>query len=143
MDCTGRCSFGVPVLPIFIFDAEILRELPEVDPRVSFIYQQLDTMCKFLQKDKKTTIATYFGKPIEIFNQITTQYEVRAVFANKDYEPYALERDQMIADFLENQEHLSPSLQRPGNIRAGGGYKGRWRPLCGLYSIQEQMEISL
>ena len=32
---------NTPVLPIFIFDVEILDQLPKNDARVSFIYQQL------------------------------------------------------------------------------------------------------
>ena len=39
------------VLPIFIFDTNILEELEEKDPRVSFIYSTLKAIDNELSKD--------------------------------------------------------------------------------------------
>ena len=38
---TKALSSGYPVLPVFIFDTQIIDELPADDARISFIYKQL------------------------------------------------------------------------------------------------------
>ena len=58
-----------PVLPIFIFDAEILKDLPKDDARVSFIFQELQKMRKELQENYDSSIAMFDGKPEEIFKR--------------------------------------------------------------------------
>lgn len=89
-----------PVLPIFIFDTEILEDLPEDDARVTFIVDTLQSMRSNLQKDHKSSLAIYHGKPLEIYHQLINNYDVAAVFTNRDYEPYARKRDAEITDFL-------------------------------------------
>ena len=88
-----------PVLPIFIFDTEILSSLKNDDARVSFIYDQL----KQLQKELGTfgsSVAVYHGKPIDIFRKLTEDFNIKEVFTNRDYEPYARIRDKEIGDHL-------------------------------------------
>lgn len=89
-----------PVLPIFIFDEEILEKLPENDPRVTFIYNRLQQMRSQLQVEYNTSLAIYYGKPREIFQRILNGYEVQQVVTNRDYEPYARNRDKEISSFL-------------------------------------------
>lgn len=94
---------GKPVLPIFIFDTEILDKLPEDDPRLSFIYSELQRMRKQLQKEHDSSIAMYHGKPKEIFKKLIKDYKIAEVFTNHDYEPYARERDGEIAKMLSDE----------------------------------------
>ncbi|MEW4922595.1 deoxyribodipyrimidine photo-lyase [Algibacter sp. 2305UL17-15] len=89
-----------PVLPIFIFDAEILEKLPEDDARVSFIYKTLQDMRTTLQEQHNSNIALFHGKPIDIFKDLVNKYDINTVYANHDYEPYAKERDEAIHSFL-------------------------------------------
>lgn len=89
-----------PVLPIFIFDSEILDKLPENDARVTFIYETLQDMRKVLQDEHNSSIAMYHGKPIEIYKALVEEYNINTVFTNHDYEPYATERDDNIKAFL-------------------------------------------
>ena len=63
-----------PVLPVFIFDTEILDKLPRNDVRVSFIHQSLQSMRKKLQQEAGSSIAIYHGKPLKIFKKITENY---------------------------------------------------------------------
>ena len=92
---------GKPVLPIFIFDTDILDELEDkADRRVDFIHQALEAMQKQLIK-MGSTLEVMKGKPIDIFRQLLKDYEVAAVFTNHDYEPYARSRDAEIASFLK------------------------------------------
>ena len=88
-----------PVLPIFIFDSEILDDLPKDDARVSFIANSLQSLQKKLQK-VNSGIAIYHGKPKAIFEELLQKYSVKKVIANRDYEPYALQRDNQIKQFL-------------------------------------------
>ncbi len=87
------------VLPLFIFDSDILKELPEDDARLSFIHNEIYTMNEELLK-KESSFLTMHGTPLEIWENVLKEYEVTAVYVNKDYEPYALKRDKEVASFL-------------------------------------------
>ena len=89
-----------PVLPIFIFDEEILSKLPEDDARVTFIHDTLQTMRNELQKKHNSSLAMYYGKPMDILKNLTKEYVVMSLYTNRDYEPYAKERDEKVSEFL-------------------------------------------
>jgi len=91
----------LPVLPIFIFDTEILDKLPEDDARVTFIFDELQKMRNELQEEHGSSIAMYHGKPEKIFKNLISEYEIEKVFTNRDYEPYAKERDKRIQKLLQ------------------------------------------
>ncbi len=91
-----------PVLPIFIFDKEILDQLPEDDARVTFIFQTLQNMRNTLQEKHDSSIAIYYGTPEDIFKTLIKEYTINTVFTNHDYEPYAKLRDNAIAEMLNN-----------------------------------------
>jgi deoxyribodipyrimidine photo-lyase len=91
-----------PVLPIFIFDTEILERLPKDDARVTFIHETLQSIRKTLLQHN-SCLAIYFGKPIEIYQQLIEYYTIESVFTNHDYEPYALQRDAEIEKYLTEQ----------------------------------------
>ena len=90
------------VLPIFIFDTSILDSLPKNDARVEFIHEQLKTINTSLQAHD-SGLSVYHGTPEAVFEQLTTEYDVSSVYYNRDYEPYALSRDQSISDLLESK----------------------------------------
>ncbi len=50
-----------------------------------------------------STMVVKYGKPLEVLQTLTEQYKVRAVYANHDYEPAAIARDQDVASFLEEK----------------------------------------
>lgn len=87
-------------LPIFIFDKHILDELPKDDARVNFIHDEIQKMRAELQEKYGSSIATYYGYPEEIFTEIIKDYNIKAVFSNRDYEPYAYKRDAKIKALL-------------------------------------------
>lgn len=91
---------GKPVIPIFIFDQEILQGLDRTDARVSFIHQCLEQIAETLKTRYGSSLAVYFGQPVTVFKQLIQDYAVEAVFTNRDYEPYALERDAAISKLL-------------------------------------------
>lgn len=90
----------LPVLPLFIFDSDILDKLPEDDARVTFIHEQLQRMRSQLQEEHDSSIAMLYGKPKKVWTQLLKDYQVDTVFTNHDYEPYALERDLEIDQLL-------------------------------------------
>ena len=90
-----------PVLPIFIFDKEILDKLPEDDARLTFIYETLQKMRAELQNEHNSSLAMFYGKPLDIYKKLLQDYDVKSVYTNRDYEPYAKERDQQIGDLLK------------------------------------------
>ncbi|MFH4966298.1 deoxyribodipyrimidine photo-lyase [Gaetbulibacter sp. M235] len=92
-----------PVLPVFIFDSNILKQLPENDARVTFIYETLQNLKQTLQKDYQSDIACYYGEPFDIYKQLIANYSIETVYTNHDYEPYATKRDEKIKDFLATQ----------------------------------------
>ncbi|MDG5493143.1 deoxyribodipyrimidine photo-lyase [Psychroserpens sp. SPM9] len=89
-----------PVLPIFIFDSEILEQLPKDDARVTFIHDTLQDMRSTLQEAHDSSIAIYHGKPLNIFKELIETYSIHTVYTNHDYEPYAKERDTEVNDIL-------------------------------------------
>ena len=95
---------GQPVLPIFIFDPEILDKLPKDDPRVSFIHQHVQNINSTLKDKANSAIATFHNQPVSVFKDLLRQFPVKQVIANHDYEPYALKRDQEVREFLGSKE---------------------------------------
>jgi len=93
------------VLPVFIFDSDILEKLPEDDARVTFIYDTLQNMRSTLKEEHNSSIAMFHGKPIDIFKHLVDSYDIGAVYTNHDYEPYAKARDEKVASFL-NENHI-------------------------------------
>ena len=93
------------VLPIFIFDSDILEKLPEDDARVTFIHETLQNIQSTLKEEHNSSIAMFHGKPIDIFKHLVDSYDIGAVYTNHDYEPYAKARDEKVASFL-NENHI-------------------------------------
>ncbi len=88
------------VVPIFIFDREILSHLnSQSDKRVDYIHQALTEINDEL-KNHESTLVTYYGKPLEIFHQLIKDFKIHTVFCNRDYEPQAIERDGEVKSFL-------------------------------------------
>jgi deoxyribodipyrimidine photo-lyase len=92
-----------PVQPIFIFDTEILSELPDrTDGRVQFIHQSLQRIQEVLI-EQGATLDVRVGSPLAIFNTLCQEYSVAAVYTNEDYEPYARSRDEAVAHWLDTK----------------------------------------
>lgn len=90
------------ILPIFIFDIDILKKIPKDDARISFIYSELKAMNIHLES-YGTEIKMFHGNPKEVFKSLMKNYTIEKVFTNHDYEPYAIKRD------LEIKEVVSTS----------------------------------
>lgn len=94
-------SQGLKVLPVFIFDSDILNKLEDsYDRRVDYIHQALSSINDLLIKHNSSLI-TFADTPLNCFKELISNYNVEGVYCNSDYEPYALKRDQLIFDYLK------------------------------------------
>jgi deoxyribodipyrimidine photo-lyase len=88
------------VICLFIFDKNILDKLVDKDDRrVTFIYLQIQKFKKQLQEYGADLIVKY-GFPEEIWKSILNDYNVDLVYANHDYEPYGIQRDEYLNDYF-------------------------------------------
>lgn len=95
-----------PVLPIFIYDTDILDKLDNKhDRRVDYIHQALSAIDGQL-RTYKTGLKTYYGKPLEVFETLLEEYDIQAVFCNRDYEPQAIKRDAEILNLCQENNIL-------------------------------------
>ena len=91
------------IVPLFIFDKNILQHLEDKqDARVTFIHDQI-TRLKSELKALGTDIIVRYGEPLEIWAELLAEFDVEAVFTNKDWETYGIERDEKVSLLLENK----------------------------------------
>lgn len=87
---------------VFVFDTLILDKLQDKhDKRVTFIYQSLQEIEKTLRK-KGSSLLIRYGNPVEVIPALAKELKVKKVFCNRDYEPYAKERDQKVEKKLKS-----------------------------------------
>ncbi|MDA8626101.1 DNA photolyase family protein [Flavobacteriaceae bacterium] len=91
------------VIPLFIFDENITNELEKNDPRINFIYNQLESINKCLESKYNSRILILKGKPLDVIKKLAAEYNIGSFFLNHDYEPYAIARDKKIIDFLSTK----------------------------------------
>jgi deoxyribodipyrimidine photo-lyase len=93
-----------PVLPIFIFDKQILDKLEnKEDARVGFLQNTVSEMSAEL-KELGSSILIKYGNPEEIWQDLLSNYEVQNVYTNHDFESYAIKRDTSIKKMLEQRK---------------------------------------
>ena len=95
-------SSGYKVLPLFIYDPDILNKLESDDIRISFLKKILSELNKALLKIG-SGLVTINRTPKEALVYLLSVYNVKALYFNRDYEPYAIRRDTEIVEWLNNQ----------------------------------------
>ena len=119
---------GKPVLPIFIFDEDILKKLEnKSDKRVDFIHRTLMKLKSELRNIGSDLLVLH-GKPIEVYNQLVKEHSVKSVFTNHDYEPYAQKRDSAISDLLSEHGVAFQTLKDQCIFEKGEVLKGDGKP---------------
>lgn len=93
---------GNQILPIFIFDDVILSQLEADDARVSFIHQLLSEINNQLKK-VGSSLAVFYGNPKDVIEKLISENQIQALYANRDYEPYARKRDKEIYELLQSK----------------------------------------
>ncbi len=90
------------VLPLFIFDTDILDPLDRSDARVTFIHQKVSQLKQQLWQFQSDLIVRK-GRPLQVFENLIHEFEIRKVYINHDYEPSAVRRDEQVKAFLNSQ----------------------------------------
>lgn len=111
---------SLPVMPLFIFDENILNRLTPGDIRIPFIHHHITLLDDELRKYRSSLNCKY-GKPVEIFKTLLETLDFENVFTNEDYEPYAFERDTEVMNLLAEHgkgfySFSDQLIFRPGEI---------------------------
>ena len=91
------------VLPIFIYDKNILDKLKKDDHRIDYINYSILKMNNLLSKKNKS-ISSFYGYPNEVFSKLINEFDIKKVYVNRDYTPYSIKRDLIIQKLLENNK---------------------------------------
>lgn len=135
------------VLPLFIFDTAILADLDETDARIDFIHEAVSDIHSYLSELNKSMLVIS-GEPFAVFKRLVSDYPVKSVYFNRDYEPYAKNRDEKITSWLNNKKIEVKTFKdqvifEPHEILKKDGkpytvytpYKNKWK------SIYEETQI--
>ncbi|HEY0046538.1 MAG TPA: deoxyribodipyrimidine photo-lyase [Flavobacterium sp.] len=130
---------GFKVLPIFIYDSDILGELAGDDARVTFFHQLILDLNKALSI-YDTSVATFYGRPTDVFRKLADDYQIQTVYTNHDYEPYAVARDKNVESVLTSlniklQTYKDQVIFEKSEVVKPGGdpyvvftpYSNRWK----------------
>jgi deoxyribodipyrimidine photo-lyase len=94
---------GAAVLPAFVFDRHILDKLEDADDaRVSFLHERLQALDASLRRYGSSLLVGY-GNPLDCWKTWQATYQLQAVYANRDYEPYARDRDPKVDAMLRER----------------------------------------
>lgn len=113
-------SLDGDVLPIFIFDADILSSLHTDDRRVTFIYNTLLALKVSLQQ-QNLDLALFYGKPTDVFRWLLSHHDYDEVCASGDYDSYSLERDRDISHILPFNYLEDTYIFRPDEVLKSDG----------------------
>lgn len=88
------------IQPIFIFDRHILDKLEDKnDRRVTFIHHRVAQLKRQLESHG-STLWVFYGTPKEVCASLMSKYLIQSLYANRDYEPYARQRDKGVHELL-------------------------------------------
>ena len=143
-------SSGYRVLPLFIFDREILLRLEPDDARVSFICDRVAALHDDIKK-AGGDLLTRFATAERVFTELPSNYNIKAVYTNRDYEPYAVKRDAKVEGILKSNgidfiSHTDQLVFEPGEILKKDGkpytvytpFSRRWLELFNSGMVSEE-----
>jgi deoxyribodipyrimidine photo-lyase len=99
-----------PVVPLYLFDDSILESLPRNDARVGFIHESLSNINEQLKKIGSSVLIRR-GKTEAIWKALIDEYDIKNMFFNKDYEQYAITRDEAVCQLLQSHNIVSFSFK--------------------------------
>jgi len=91
---------------VFVFDRTILDALPRRDRRVEFIRESLLELDRDLREWSGLPGAGLIARhavAVDELPRLARELAVQAVFANHDYEPQAMARDEAVRQTLQRQ----------------------------------------
>lgn len=107
------------VLPIFIFDKNILDKVDSKDKRVTFIYESVKNLKEDL-KNLGLDLQVFYGKPFEVFQKLSS-FGFDEVLTSVDFDDYAKNRDQEIEKLIPLKRFYDSFLIHPNDgLKADG-----------------------
>jgi deoxyribodipyrimidine photo-lyase len=102
LEASSKCS---RLFTIFIFTPEQVTGTNKFksDNAVQFMIESLQDLSSAISK-KGGHLYTFYGKNDAIVKQLILALDIDAVFFNKDYSPYAIERDESIGKVAEKMD---------------------------------------
>lgn len=85
------------VIPLFILDEQLLEKYQKAEPRLAFLFDGLRRLDEDLRKCGSYLVVRS-GDPRQVLPQIVSELDIHSVFAQDDTNPYARERDQLLAE---------------------------------------------
>ncbi|MFW2591893.1 cryptochrome/photolyase family protein [Aliarcobacter butzleri] len=99
------------VLPIFIFDKNILQNLPKDDKRVTFIYKSVYKLKEDL-KSIGLDLAIFFDTPKNVFTKLKKE-NFDEILVSVDFDNYAKKRDEEVEKIIPLRRFLDSYLIDP------------------------------
>jgi deoxyribodipyrimidine photo-lyase len=90
------------VYPIFIVNPIQVSDTNSYKSQnsIQFMHESL----KELEKMSKNKLTVFHGHDLDVLKDILKSSEIKAVYTNQDYTPFAKKRDREISDFLKKQD---------------------------------------
>lgn len=107
-------SYGGEVLPIFIFDTQILQDLSKEDKRLSLIFTYVLELKERL-KAKDLDLKIFYADPLDLFSKLVEE-GYSEVLASGDYDSYAKERDRAVSHKLRFRYLHDTYIFRPDEV---------------------------
>ncbi|MEO1290942.1 MAG: deoxyribodipyrimidine photo-lyase, partial [Chloroflexota bacterium] len=116
------CESDHPVIALFVIDTHLLKAERVGAPRLRFMLDALQSLDQSLQ-EKNTRLLVRHGKPQDIIPALIDELDAQALYFNRDYSPYARQRDEAIEKSLEIPVCVYDDaiLMPPGSILKGDG----------------------
>lgn len=108
------------VIPVFILDPYLLKSPFVGDKRLAFLYEGLRQLDHELKK-RGSYLVLRQGDPVQVFTKLASQYPFISIFAEEDYSPYALGRDERIRKAFPYQAAGSSAIVPPYRLRKSDG----------------------
>ena len=101
------------VLPIFIFDKNILNKLSNDDKRVTFIYESVLNLKEKL-KSLGLDLAIFYSTPKEVFENLKNE-GFENILCSIDFDDYAKKRDEEICKIIPMQTFFDSFITHPND----------------------------
>ena len=106
-----------PVIPLFILDPTFDRSSSR---RKDFLYEGLHALDKDLQA-RGSYLVIHSGRPVDVLYRLQKEAKANLIFAEEDFTPYALRRDEEVARHFPLQLVHGQTVHPPRDILKPNG----------------------
>ena len=106
------------VIPLFVVDPSLMDQPALL--RKSFLWAGLRQLDADL-RERGSRLIVCRGEPVSVLAQVYAETSARAIYAEEDYAPYALERDRRAGKSVPVEFLPGPTLRRPDDVLKADG----------------------